>query len=74
MVRYIENNVFMKWTTCFIHFTGWIPLKYGSTTTPPFIAHCQKNLYQALYKTYPEFWPSHKQILKTMRFILENWR
>ena len=26
----------------FIRFTGWIPLKYGSTTTPSIIAHCQK--------------------------------
>ena len=33
----------MKWTTRVIRFTGWIPLKYGSTTTPPIIAHCQKN-------------------------------
>ena len=39
IVQYLQNNVFMKWTT---RFTGWIPLKYGSTTTPPIIAHCQK--------------------------------
>ena len=26
----------------FYLFTGWIPLKYGSTTTPPIIAHCKK--------------------------------
>ena len=39
---YLQNNVIMKWTTRFIRFTGWIPLKYGSTTTPPIIAHCQK--------------------------------
>ena len=43
MVQYIQNDVIMKWTTRFIRFTGWIPLKYGSTTTPPIIAHCQKN-------------------------------
>ena len=42
MVQYLQNNAIMKWTTRFIRFTGWIPLKYGSTTTPPIIAHCQK--------------------------------
>ena len=42
MVQYFQNNVIMKWTTRFIRFTGWILLKYGSTTTPPIIAHCQK--------------------------------
>ena len=42
MVQYLQNNVIMNWTTCFIRFTGWIPLKYDSTTTPPIIAHCQK--------------------------------
>ena len=42
MVQYLQNNVIMKWTTCFIRFTRWIPLKYGSTITPPIIAHCQK--------------------------------
>ena len=42
MVQYLLNNVIMKWTTRFIRFTGWIPLKYGSTTTPPIIAHCKK--------------------------------
>ena len=42
VVQYLQNNVIMKWTTRFIRFTGWIPLKYGSTTTPPIIAHCQK--------------------------------
>ena len=40
MVQYLQNNVIMKWTT---RFTGWIPLKYGSTTTPLIIAHCKKN-------------------------------
>ena len=42
MVQYLQNNVIMKWATRFIRFTGWIPLKYGSTTTPPIITHCQK--------------------------------
>ena len=42
MVQYLQNNVIMKWTTRFIHFTGCIPLKYGSTTTPPIIVHCPK--------------------------------
>ena len=42
MVQYIQNNVIMKWTARFIRFTGWVPLKYGSTTTPSIIAHCQK--------------------------------
>ena len=42
MVQYLQNNVIMKWTTRFIHFTGWILLKFESTTTPPIIAHCQK--------------------------------
>ena len=36
-----KNNVIMKWTTRFTSFNGWIPLKYGSTTTPPIIAHGQ---------------------------------
>ena len=42
MVQHLQNSVTMKRTTRFIRFTGWIPLKYGSTTTPPIIAHCQK--------------------------------
>ena len=42
MVQYNQNNVIMKWTARFIRFTGWVPLKYGSTTTPSIIAHCQK--------------------------------
>ena len=42
MVQYIQNNVIMKWTARFIRFTGWVPLKYGSTTTPSIIAHCKK--------------------------------
>ena len=42
MVQYLQNNVIMKSTTRFIRFTGWIPLKYDSITTPPIIAHCQK--------------------------------
>ena len=44
MVQYLQNNVFVKWTTRFICFTGWIPLKYGSITTPPIIAHYKKTL------------------------------
>ena len=48
MVQYLQNNVIMKWTTRFIRFTGWIPLKYGSTTTPPIIAHCQKKKMSSL--------------------------
>ena len=43
MVQYLQNNVIMKWTARFIRFTGEVPLKYGSTATPPIIAHCQKN-------------------------------
>ena len=39
MVQYLQNNVIMKWPT---HFTGWIPLKFRSTTTPPIISHCKK--------------------------------
>ena len=42
MVQYLQNNFIMKSTTRFIHFTGWIPLKYGSTTTSPIIAHCKE--------------------------------
>ena len=60
----------MKWTTRFTSFNGWIPLKYGSTTTPPIIAHGQNLQCQASnsglefhiaitknlqYKTHPEF-------------------
>ena len=48
MVQYLQNNVIMKSTTRFIHFTGWIPLKYGSITTPPIIAHCQKTLMSSI--------------------------
>ena len=87
MVQYLQNNVIMKWTT---RFTGWIPLKYGSTTTPPIIAHCKKNSDvkprishcdspNLQYKTHPEFWPSHRRIFKTSlyyktRLILETRR
>ena len=89
MIQYLQNNVIMKWNTRFIRFTDWIPLKYGSTTTPPIIAHCKKTpmsslvFHIAIPKTsnirHPEFWPSHKQIFKTrlyykMPLILENWR
>ena len=89
MVQYLQNNVIMKWITRFIRFTGWIPLKYGSTTTPPIIAHCKKNLWckasyftlqsqNLQYKTHPKFWPSHRWIFKTSLYyktqlILENW-
>ena len=45
LVQYLQNNVMMIWTTRFIRFTGCIPLKYGSTTTPPIIAHCKKNCH-----------------------------
>ena len=34
--------------TRFIRFTCWIPLKYGSTTTPPIIVHCQKTPMSSL--------------------------
>ena len=43
-----KTMLIMKWTTRFIRFTGWIPLKYGSTTTPPIIAHCQKTPMSSL--------------------------
>ena len=48
MVQYLQNNVIMKWTTRFIRFIGWIPLKYGSTTTPPIIAHSKKTLMSSV--------------------------
>ena len=89
MVQYLQNNVIMKWTARFIRFTGWIPLKYGSTTTPPIkklsknsdvkprISHCDSQNLQ--YKTHPEFWPFHRRIFKTSlyyktRLILETRR
>ena len=64
MVQYLQNNVIMKWTT---HFTGWIPLKFRSTTTPPIISHCKKKSdakahishcdpENLQYKVDPEFW------------------
>ena len=79
MVQYFPNNVIMKWNTRFIHFAGWISLKYGSTTSPPIIAHCQKNSQNSdvktrisycdpknfQYKAHPEIWPSHRLIFKT---------
>ena len=90
MVQYLQNNVIMKWTARFIRFTGCVPLKYGSTTTPPVIAHCKKNSnikrrisycdpLNLQYKTHPEFWPSHSRIFKTSlyyksRLILETRR
>ena len=48
MVQYLQNNVIMKWTTRFIRFTGSIPLKYGSTTTPLIIVHCKKTKMSSL--------------------------
>ena len=48
MVQYLQNNVIIKWTTRFIPFTGWIHLKYGSTTTGPIITHCQKTPMSSL--------------------------
>ena len=90
MVQYLQNNVIMKWTTRFTSFNGWIPLKYGSTTTPPIIAHGQKSPMSSLefhiaitknlqYKTHPDFWPSPRRIFKTSlyyktRLILETRR
>ena len=89
MVQYLQNNVVMKWTTRFIHFTGRIPLKYGSTPTPPIITHCQKLRCQASYFTlrspnlqyrmHHEFWPSHRWIFKMSLYhktclIVKNWR
>ena len=47
MVQYLQNNIIMKWTTRFTSFNGCIPLKYGSTTTPPTIAHGQNLWCQA---------------------------
>ena len=89
MVQYLQNNV-MKWTTRFTSFDGWIPLKYGSTTTPPIIAHCQNFPMLSLgishcdhpkppIKDAPRFWPSPRRIFKTSLYyetglILKNWR
>ena len=90
MVQYLKNNVIMKYNTCFVPFTGWIPLKYGSTTTPHIIAHCQKtsNVKPRIshchppnlqYKMHPESWPPNRRIFKTSLYykthlVLENWR
>ena len=86
MVQYLQNNVIMKWTTRFIRFTGWIPLKYGSTTTPPIIAHCKKNSDVKRRISYCDpktsnirGTPSHCRIFKTSlyhktRLILETRR
>ena len=87
-VQYLPNNVIMKWTTRFISFNGWIPLKYGSTTTPPIIAHCQKLWCQTLYFTlrFPQKnnisrTPSFdlldgfsKQVYYKTSLVLVNWR
>ena len=86
MVQYLLSNVIMKWTTRFISFTGWIPLKHGQPQLH-LLSLTVKNLRcQALYltlrsqnlqyKTHREFWPSHRQIFKTSlyhktRLILE---
>ena len=90
MVQHIQNNVIKKWTARFIRFTGRVPLKYGSTTTPSIVAHCKKNSDvkrrisycdppNLQYKTHPEFWPSHSRIFKTSlyyksRLILKTRR
>ena len=88
MVQYLQNNVIMKWTTRFTSFNGWIPLKYGSTTTPPIIAHCQNLQCQASNFTLRS--PKTSNIRRTQsltfsqtnfktslyyktRLILENW-
>ena len=80
----------MKWTTRFIRFTGWIPLKirldHNSTyyrslsknsDVKPRISHCDSQNLQ--YKMHPEFWPSHRRIFKMSlyyktRLILETRR
>ena len=74
MVHYLQNNVIMNGLLVLLRFTGWIPMKYGSTTTPPIIAHCKKtdikpcishcDLQNLKYKMHPKFWPSHRQIFK----------
>ena len=91
-VQYLENNVIMviiKRTTRFIRFTDWIPLKYGLTTTPPVITHCQKTLMSSLVfhiaipKTSNIRRPPSidlltdefsKRVYYKTRLILENWR
>ena len=80
MVQYLQNNIIMKWNIRFINFTGWIPLKYGSTTTPPI--HCQKNLPRISHcdpknlqcKTYPEFCSDKfsKQVLIIRRALCQR--
>ena len=68
MVQYLQNNVIINWTTSFIRFTGWIPLKYGSTTTPPIIAHCQKNSDVKRHISYCD--PKTSNIIRTPSFDL----
>ena len=68
MVQYLQNNVIMKWTTRFIRFTGWIPLKYGLTTTPPIIAHCEKTLMSSL--VFHIAIPKTPNIRRTLSFDL----
>ena len=68
MVQYLQNNVIMKWTTRFIRFTGWIPLKYGSTATPPIIAHCKKTPMSSL--VFHIAIPKTSNISRTLSFDL----
>ena len=68
MVQYLQNNVIMKWTTSFTSFNGWIPLKYGSTATPPIIAHGQNLRCQASNFTLRS--PKTSNIRRTPSFDL----
>ena len=68
MVQYLQNNVIMKWTTRFTSFNGWIPLKYGSTATPPIIAHDQNLWCQASNFTLRS--PKTSNIRRTPSFDL----
>ena len=85
LVLYLQNNVIMKWTTRFTsfnHVNGWIPLKYGSTTTPSIIAHCQNFRCQASNFTLRS--PKTSNISRTVSFdllpdelllsVMLNWR
>ena len=65
----MSKTMFLKkWTTRFIRFTGWIPLKYGSTTTPPIIAHCQKTPMSSL--VFHIALPKTSNIRRTPSFYL----
>ena len=68
MVQYLQNNVIMKWTTRFTSFNGWIPLKYGSTATPPIIAHGQNLRCQVSNFTFRS--PKTSNIRRTPSFDL----